>query len=278
MAQNFWDEPLRRHHQLSDQIHSLVSPLVEGFHLSQFCYFFIKEKGEAACLSSYPAWTEFYHYEGLFHHNPFLRSPKLLPEGLFFSKFVRDRGFLESKEKAHRFGIGDSMVIGRRQGEGWEGFLFSLKKGDEDFTLLMNELPLIRQFCEEFKIRAKRPLLKLSEAPVNLPFLMGNRYESAPSFSTRISGHQREKILSGLKIENPPLSKREKETLLLYLEGETAKSIALLLSLSPRTVEDYLLRIKEKLSCFDKRELIQKGKILKELGLLSPYYIRFRED
>lgn len=52
------------------------------------------------------------------------------------------------------------------------------------------------------------------------------------------------------------LSLREKHCLNYLLKGKTAKETAKLLRISPRTVEEYLTRLRQKLGCRYKRELI----------------------
>jgi DNA-binding CsgD family transcriptional regulator len=52
------------------------------------------------------------------------------------------------------------------------------------------------------------------------------------------------------------LSIRENECLSLIAKGYTAKEVARVLGLSFRTVEEYINRIKNKLGCFSRRELI----------------------
>ena len=59
-------------------------------------------------------------------------------------------------------------------------------------------------------------------------------------------------LSSRLKILTP----REEQCLQLYRLGKTAKETARILSLSPRTVEEYLDNIKAKYGCRFKRELL----------------------
>lgn len=274
MNKHFWDYPLRKHHRLSAQIRPFVSPLVETFALSQFCYFFVTQEGHAACLSSHPEWTEFYHYNGLFLHNPFLRKQEFLPEGVFFSESIQDPGFLESKNQARHFGIGDSLLITSRERSKWEGFSFNLKASQNDKSFLINELPLLKRFCQEFKKHARKTLLELSAEPIDLLPLIGEIYYQPSIKSPYLNQKKRTQLLSQLQMPLPHLSRREKECLLLYLQGETARSMAAFLGLSQRTIEDYLENIKNKLSCFDKPQLLKKAKVLQDLGLLSPYFLR----
>jgi DNA-binding CsgD family transcriptional regulator len=55
------------------------------------------------------------------------------------------------------------------------------------------------------------------------------------------------------------LSKRESECLFYWLRGKTAKDIAAIMQLSPRTIETFLDRVKNKLGCFTKAEVFDKA-------------------
>ena len=103
MANKFWDYPLRKHHKLCDQIRPLINPLVDAFGISHFSYFFVTQEGHSACLSSHPAWLEHYLYHELFLYNPFLKAPELIPEGVFFTKSMRDSAYLETKKTSQDF-------------------------------------------------------------------------------------------------------------------------------------------------------------------------------
>ena len=52
-------------------------------------------------------------------------------------------------------------------------------------------------------------------------------------------------------------TKREQEVLQNILKGFTAKKIAQQLSLSHRTVEDYIERVKQKFQCINKHDVIE---------------------
>jgi DNA-binding CsgD family transcriptional regulator len=57
---------------------------------------------------------------------------------------------------------------------------------------------------------------------------------------------------------NKKLSKREKECLQHLTSGMTAKKIARILNLSPRTVEFYIENLKKKFACSNRTELVAK--------------------
>lgn len=65
------------------------------------------------------------------------------------------------------------------------------------------------------------------------------------------------------------LSHRESEVLFFLIRGKTAKEIARLIDLSNRTVEKHLDRIKNKLDCASRSELIEKA-IVSGIGAIIP--------
>lgn len=75
------------------------------------------------------------------------------------------------------------------------------------------------------------------------------------------------------------LAPREIECIIYILRGKTSKQIARMLELSHRTVEFYISRLKNKLYCHTKSELIEKilsGKLINEgeLGVSVPQIIQ----
>lgn len=269
MTKNFWDYPLRKHHKLCDQIRPLINPLVDAFGISHFCYFFVTQEGASACLGSHPAWVEHYLYNDLFLYNPFLKTPQLIPEGVFFTKSIKNSAYLETKKQAKTFGIEDSIVLTSKKDGKLQGFSFGLNPHEKNYALFVNELPLLKRFCFEFERKAEKPLQELASDPIDIRAFLGNAfYKSEDQF--HLGKEKRANFLAQLKVSVPVLSKREKECLSLHLRGETAKRIADSLKLSHRTVESYLETIKYKLDCHQKPDLLKKAQELQDYGLLLP--------
>lgn len=172
MANDFWDDPLHRHHVLCDKIKPLTKPLFDPFGVIHFSYFFVDEKGLSACLSTYHEWLEFYLHNGLFLHNPFLKNPILIPEGVFFTKGIKNPLFQESVKHAKAFGIEDTIVLTSKEGGKLKGFCFGLNSKENNQSLFVNELPLLKRFCKGFEERAAKVILDLESEPVDIrPFL-----------------------------------------------------------------------------------------------------------
>lgn len=64
-------------------------------------------------------------------------------------------------------------------------------------------------------------------------------------------------LILGEKLSNKYLTPQETRVLKRILYGYTSKQIAKCLTISPRTVEDYIISLKRKLSCKTKNEIIE---------------------
>jgi DNA-binding CsgD family transcriptional regulator len=71
-----------------------------------------------------------------------------------------------------------------------------------------------------------------------------------------IDNFQAANNILGTEIEKVYLTKREMESLRLYVQGKTAKEIGTILSLSCRTIENYIQNIKNKMNVSTKADLI----------------------
>lgn len=64
-------------------------------------------------------------------------------------------------------------------------------------------------------------------------------------------------LLLGEKLSNQYLTPQETRVLKRIIYGYTSKQIAKFLTISPRTVDDYIISLKRKLSCTTKNEIIE---------------------
>lgn len=81
-------------------------------------------------------------------------------------------------------------------------------------------------------------------------------------------------ILSSRTMNPYRLSDRQLECLFFLLRGQSAKTIAKILSLSPRTIESYLNEIKNKMSCSTQADIIEKALSEGLLNILPHSFIK----
>ena len=101
---------------------------------------------------------------------------------------------------------------------------------------------------------------------INLPLLNKVGIALTRTNYKRTENRLNSLTLSAEGYETHNISKRESECLFYILRGKTAKEIAKILHLSPRTVEEYTENLKFKFCCQTKTELV--GKAISE-GLLT---------
>jgi DNA-binding CsgD family transcriptional regulator len=153
------------------------------------------------------------------------------------------------------------FTLCRQQADGWEFFFFSLAASQ--FKMLdtcLNNIDLIEEFTYYFKDKASNLLKSCNEQRIILPsrhsgsYIIESNDTIREQFSKIIKGHSLVKWLNNYE----PLTKRETECLYLLMDYQTVTALADQLKLSKRTVETHVERIKAKLQCRSKQELLIK--------------------
>lgn len=140
----------------------------------------------------------------------------------------------------------------------------------KDFSkLFLNHFPLLKTFSAYFKDEMKSILNKQKHEGYTLS--ISKKIDS--SIDPKIAKEKKKKFLSSIGFHKEweqvdALTRREKECLLLIAEGKSIKGVASELSISPRTVESYLINAKDKLGYTHKEDLAAKAMIFRKLDLL----------
>lgn len=149
-----------------------------------------------------------------------------------------------------------------------EVFAFGLTKNNcaiktaDIIGIFINHIDLLEKFCVYFREKSKSLIEQNKHAAIKFDNeLHANDFENldfkdSDSYKSFLKEIKLDKYSLQGKYTQSMLSSREFECLLLSVKDKTAKQIGRLLSLSPRTVEDYLSNIKNKLGCKSKFELI----------------------
>ena len=157
----------------------------------------------------------------------------------------------------------------RKEGDDLEGF--GLAANSPDNVLMLDDIPLFKFFAKKFKEENRFLLDKAKENSINLHELLGENFLETCSFTIPKNFYQRE-ILKNIQALTSSLTRREVEVIQQILLGYSAGQTGKILCLSKRTVEHRIERIKIKLNCFSKAELIQKTKELEQIGCFEPEF------
>ena len=254
----------------NDKLNIFCTPLTDYLNISQFYYYHVSNAGHLVSLGSNHAWDEFF-YSDKSHliHTPYFRHPDNFLNGVSFIQNVEYEQFEKILQTGHdKFNVNLSLQFMNKTKNGLEAFGFGIKsKTLKDHLNFSKELPLLRLFVKKFKEEFQptiQPLL--NESQIDIGQLIGPDFYKV-STSVMPEPRSRRDFLKkmGVDIFNP-LTAREYDVIKYLLKGYSASQIADELFLSTRTVEHYLERIKDKLGCISKTDLIQNAILLESIG------------
>lgn len=244
-----------------DQMVRFCKPLNDHFGINHFWYYRISNSGDYCYLGSHTAWTEYCYAEGLTGSFSCLRHPSTLQSGLYLMKSEKQPDYQKMQQLAlEKFQINFSLNLLEKQPSGVEAFGFATRfhdpKADE---WLLNELPLLKQFCLEFRQKQKSLFKKLDDVQINLVEQFGDLfYEKSQGLPLPFS---RKAFLQKIGLGwIYALTPREVDVMRYMAHGYPASYIAKELGIGLRTVENYIAVLKDKLGCRCKAELISKAK------------------
>jgi DNA-binding CsgD family transcriptional regulator len=246
-----------------------AKPLYDHFGVNHFWYYRITRKGEYSYAGTHAAWNEYCFDQSLLAHFPCLRHPNVLRRGITLMKAGDHEPYKEVQKQAwDQFGIHFNLNIFNNCAEGIEAFGFGTRFQDHEAEeRLLNELPLLRYFIKDFRQKNETLFQLLKEETVDLSANIGAIFYERPK--EIVLPLERSLFLRQMGYGEIKLTPREKEIAKLLASGFPASYIKDQLHLGIRTVENYIVTLKNKLSCHSKVELIKKSQELVSIGFLD---------
>lgn len=252
------------------KIKNATQSFSEYFNTPQFWYNKLDNAGYLGSISNHPAWTEYFAAQELYQRCPLLCHSKFLRNGVLIFNNEEPQKFLNQdivqtfykQENEYHSQVWFVIVNKTENGSDQLGFL--VKKSL--LPLVINELPLIRLFMKKLPINLGFVFSKLEEAKINIIDLIGNSFQHnsglvSPQHSTR------EAFMSQMGMQGDfKLTPKEIGIIKLILQGYSPREIAPKVFLAKRTIEHNIERIKEKLGCYSKQELVQKAQEMECCG------------
>lgn len=243
-----------------------ASPLKEC-GINHFWYYKITHEGHYSYIGTNEAWNEFCFDNSMLKHFTCIRHPDFVQKGISFMKTSADGAYQQVLQKAwDRFGINFNVNISNPISNGIEAFGFASSFNDAHADeRVINHLPFLRGFMKVFRGQHKKLFQMLEENQVDLIPEIGQHFYERPK--ALMIPFEKDPLLKNLGIHDfLSLTPREKDVLKYLLHGFPALYIANEMSLSKRTVENYLANIKSKLACKSKVDLICRAKEVAALG------------
>lgn len=252
-------------YKYNDKVLKYCGKLFDNFDLNEFWYYKVTNNGHFSYLCSHSGFDEYFSSEKMYLQYPYFRSPCYFHDGVILLETAQDNIISEVIKKAKDFELFNPISIVTKLPEGVEVFGFSSNCSSVLKTAqLLNELPVLKFFMEKFREDNPAIFKSLQDNQINISHLIGPAFyqKHDPKFF-HLPNKQRFLQEMGCKFD---FSRRENEVIQQLLLGYSAGQIAKILYLSKRTVEHHIERIKMKLNCSSKAELIQKSRELEQIG------------
>jgi DNA-binding CsgD family transcriptional regulator len=261
--------------KFNDKLKAFVAPLEDYLGVSQFYYYRITNSGHYASAGSNPEWRDFYFWEKQYLLCPVFRHPDNFQTGLIDLRAFQDEKMNRlTKTAKESYDVNFSLQFTKRTAWGIEVFGFGIDTDDPlHHMALLNELSLLKLFIRRYK-ETFFPLNRvLEDNQADIASEIGPSFFKLTAPVKKILDPKaRAAFLKKMGVTlSSPLSPRETEIASHLLEGNTALDIAALLHLSKRTVEHHIERLKNKLNCDSKTDLIKKAWDLQLAGLLDGF-------
>lgn len=239
------------------KLKKITSPLNDFFNIFNYVYFKIEEDGRFVTLSNYPEQLEYYYEEKFYLNNPYLVHPSLLKSGAVLTLTTQDDKYHETVVKSlERFNTHNTFLMLEKRNNQVEGHLFATRPGECDASFYLEKLPLLKKFNHYFAKEAAPILGKMRAEGFNLNHAKGKNFlERKKGLPLANKNDQEKAFLKAIF----PLSPQEQLCFELFCQGHSAQSTAAVLNLSLRTVEHYFEKIKNKLGCRSKWDLLKIG-------------------
>lgn len=252
-----------------DAMVRFARPLKDHFGINHFWYYRITTSGQYSYLGTHLPWNEYCLNSGMIDHFSCLRHPSIIKSGISLMKSCGDEKYQKLLDTAwEKFQIHFSLDMIQYTDDGIEAFGFGTQfKDQKNEQRLLNELPLLTHFTKAFRQKNKKMFQVVEDVQADLTAYLG------PSFYEAPKGIElpldRTAFLRDLDYKLPYFSPREIDILKQLASGYPASHIAQELNLSVRTIENYLVVIKDKLLCSSKVELIQKAQEMASVGVFK---------
>jgi DNA-binding CsgD family transcriptional regulator len=250
--------------KIYSRLDEVCSPFLINFPLKRFVYskFFLDENWKSdkvMMVSTDLASLRYYLLEIKNHGNDFIKAIRCIEEGgegLFLWPSHTNDGLLNMYKK--NFNLRNGVTIYKRHKKYIESWCFAGNPDSSFITVLKPEdQKIFREWASYF--RDKFPTILTIKEPIKY-------FSSKIDMSPLPNFINREELLKTMKSSQQTLcgrngfftlSERQFECLVLLSEGKTIKGIAGCLSISDRTVEDYLNEVKRKSDFRYQNQLIE---------------------
>lgn len=246
-----------------DDVRRITKPFLNAMHLTAFAYVRVYHDGRVGWVTTDSDHDRLLIDSGSLVEDPLFDTANALKEGPHL--WFHDRQFPGSeafyRDRVNHFNMDHGLVIVSHQKDYLETGCFSgLLSKRPLYNVFSRQTGLFKAYLDQFKKQIPRSMLSLLEDGAHLK-------DFKPKYGKSSSIDNHASVLACGLGHLLKITKRERACLSLLREGLTYQAIGSQLKISPRTVESYLLAVKNKLSLETRADLCQVAHKLFQLGL-----------
>src|SRR3990167_5468010 len=236
--------------QVSNDLHALSRPLTARYGISQIVYGKYYPNGDCILLSNIGDWINHHLAHGYIAPAPI--PAHLLIKEKAYHLIPNEGSFQQAKyDLLKKFNSGQSIDFIFKNKNYYEVFCYAFQSNCKDaVNVILNNFDSLNKFVDYFKKQSTLSRSLAQKHKITCPLsMLGINFENKNS--------QEYLDLPESNITSL-LTARENQVLYHLTLGRTAKKIADIMHLSPRTIEQHIAKIKIKSNCNSKAELIEK--------------------
>lgn len=248
--------------EMTKNISTISDFFTQPLGLTTFGYKRVYQNGQYLFLSTNQDWLQ-YHYQNVKNHGAFFQeamdTAHLNHSYRVLWPSTRHDHFLDA---LNHFGMWHGINFYKWKGDYLELWTFSTSCDRGSISqIYLNTLSYFEDFIHYFNLKSNE-IINVNDKKK----LAQLEYGFSPPPLQESLLNPLSQIISQIKIDkfliNGPngiitLTKRESECIKLLGTGKSAKEVAAVLEISPRTVECYVNQIKEKTGCYSKSKLLK---------------------
>lgn len=236
--------------QYQSQIKNHCEPLFKHFGFNYFSYGKIYENNTGIIISSNPEWIR-YRLTVSNSYSLSLANNKMM----YWDHVTGQESKWVAKGK-QEFNYHRGFILGYERSNYCEFSEFAEPEINATRSSVTMNSEILNEFAAYFREKSVSLINKM-ENNYLVPFKVIKHEENSSACRQFLEQIKRNKYILLSKSGEKKVSHREYQCFKLFIKNYSAKEIAKNLSLSPRTVENYLNNIKQKLYCSSKYDLLK---------------------
>lgn len=236
----------------SSRMKAICAPLATHLGIPNFLYYSVDAAGLGGILTNDVDYNEFYYSHKMQSSCSNFSHPTLFRSGYAF--ILPCSSEKNQKLASEKYGIGHEFLMLEVSDKKMEGFVFYQKHmSEKDMPRYVGNLDLLIKYSQYFKREAGHLIDQMEAEQFSMQSERKEKFLKVESLFPLLKNTAE---VQGFLWDIYGLSPQETRCLELFKQGCPAQMTASIMGLSRRTIETYFDRIKEKLNCASKWELL----------------------